>query len=640
MVKRMFGSRFYVIVWIYGSFLFGTLMMTTTTTTTASSVSPPSPRIQDRSFFRWSFFKNSTTDDNTNTTTTVEEIKEEKQEDKSQQQDQEKQGDPTMESKQKQQVRRGPFGFFKPLEDIITKGRSTTTTSGVEDTNEEEDSEEEEKQEEDLTTNVTSTSTDAGTNVTTHNSTGEEDSNTIPSNSTTTTAVTTPDNSTLSKPRYVLLGRSPMALPPQQHSMMMIPPNSIMLPPPPLGANPGAPFGPSPTMDNHHRLILAGISSTIAAFSRLWLLLWVIKRLTEEDEFLSPRQHFRWECLNDKYSKDQSVLNRVLATPSLSFSRLSWWKYLKSLKSKKKGSNELSKQETTTMTTPFSSPRIPTKTVIVVDLAPSGQIDVEYITNVVNFLLAAHSKRQLGMSENLPEVILLVESPGGGVSKFGLAAAQIRRLKTEEPIGWNVTICVDEIAASGGYMIASQATTLLAAPFAQIGSIGVIVEGLNFNKLLTKYGVQPMVLKAGDSKNRLSTYGPVTDIDLEDETKRLENIHQAFIDLCLRERPNLDPTICDGTVMVAIEGLSYGMVDRIITSEEYIWECIQQGALVLKLRRASDVHPNFALFQVLNLLPHLKQKFRQHINGSDGKKWLSIVLQGFAIGQMILRSIR
>ena len=372
---------------------------------------------------------------------------------------------------------------------------------------------------------------------------------------------------------------------------------------------------------DNQRLLLAGVTGAVAAFGRLWLLVWLAKRLTEEDELVSPRQHFRWECLNDRYTRDETVFHRVMATPSRGFSRLQWSKYLKSLKPKK------GKEAPIAI---IKGPVLPTKNVIVVDMAPSGQIDVDYITDVVNFLLAAHTKRQLG--EN-PEIVVLVESPGGGVSKFGLAAAQVGRLKQT---GLNVTICVDEVAASGGYMIASQATTLIAAPFAQLGSIGVMMEGLNFNKLLTKYGVQPMVLKAGDSKNRLSTFGEVTDADLQDETKRLESIHRAFIDMCLKERPELDSSICDGTVMVALEGIQHGMVDRVLTSEEYIWECIKDGAHVLKLRRASDVHPNFALFQVLNLLPHLKQKLRTMETG----KLLSFALQGVALAQMILRSLR
>jgi len=82
------------------------------------------------------------------------------------------------------------------------------------------------------------------------------------------------------------------------------------------------------------------------------------------------------------------------------------------------------------------------------------------------------------------------------VSTYGLAAAQLRRLKNTDS---NIvtTVCVDKVAASGGYMIASQADKLVAAPFASLGSVGVIMEGLNFNEIARRYGVHPLVLKAG-----------------------------------------------------------------------------------------------------------------------------------------------
>ena len=489
---------------------------------------------------------------------------------------------------------------------------------------------EEEDKEEDVNRNHTSAVGAGAANQTTTDTTGEN--STVPTNS--SVASTLPEASTVplvnstasvavseeslpvERPaRYVLLGKPPSFSHP--HSMMMMSSN-------PSSPSPSQPFV-RPHMDNH-QLILAGVSGAVAALGRLWLVIWLVKRLTEEDELVSPRQHFRWECLNDRYSRDETVFQRVMATPSRGFSRLQWSKYLKRQRPRprtpKKGKEA---------PLPIRGPTIPSRNVIVVDITPSGKIDMEYITDVVNFLVAAHSKMQLGET---PEIVCLLESPGGGVSKFGLAAAQVGRLKQQT--GLNVTICVDDMAGSGGYMIASQATTLIGAPFAILGSIGVIVEGLNINKLLTKYGVQPIIVKAGESKNRISQFGEVTDADLKDETKRLESIHQAFIDMCLKERPGLDPSICDGTVMVASEGFHHGLVDRVLTSEEYIWECIQEGAHVLKLRRATDVHPNFALFQALNVLPHLKQKLRKWETG----KLLSFAVQGVALVQMILKSLR
>lgn len=83
------------------------------------------------------------------------------------------------------------------------------------------------------------------------------------------------------------------------------------------------------------------------------------------------------------------------------------------------------------------------------------------------------------------------------MSTYGLAAAQLRRLNSNDDNNIATTVCVDKYAASGGYMIASQADKLVAAPFATLGSVGVILEGLNFNELARRYGVHPLVLKAG-----------------------------------------------------------------------------------------------------------------------------------------------
>lgn len=186
-------------------------------------------------------------------------------------------------------------------------------------------------------------------------------------------------------------------------------------------------------------------------------------------------------------------------------------------------------------------------------------------------------------------------------------------------------------------MIATQATKLVAAPFAQLGSIGVMAEGLNFNQLLNQYGVKPMILKAGEQKNRLSAFGPVTDDDLQAETQKLEKIHEAFIEMCLTERPSLDSSICDGTVMVASQGIQHGIVDRVLTSEEYIWECIQDGAYVMKLHKASmRPHPNYFLFRAMDLLPHLKKTMRE----LDTGKILSLAVQAAALAGIVLRSLR
>jgi len=208
-------------------------------------------------------------------------------------------------------------------------------------------------------------------------------------------------------------------------------------------------------------------------------------------------------------------------------------------------------------------------------------------------------------------VVLLVNSPGGAVAAYGLAAAQVRRLTANRSQDNIVTtVCVDQYAASGGYMIASQADHVVAAPFATLGSIGVIMEGLNFNELAKRYGVNPLIVKAGASKNPLSTWGPVSQRDLDEERGRMEKVHEAFQQLVVRARPVLQSklkTVADGSVFLGTQAHELGLVDAVMTTDEYLLERIQAGDRVLRLHRT---HQHWYRRQVnlspMDILPHIR----------------------------------
>jgi ClpP class serine protease len=267
-----------------------------------------------------------------------------------------------------------------------------------------------------------------------------------------------------------------------------------------------------------------------------------------------------------------------------------------------------------------------TRTVIVVELNTgsgsgsgdaSASIDLQNLSEVVTFILQQQLKNAFGTCKetNGPmelEVVFTVNSPGGGVETYGLAAAQLRRLKSGLQHSANITttVCVDKCAASGGYMIASQADQLVAAPFATLGSVGVISQGLNFNELAKRYGVLPMIVKAGDSKNPLSSYGPVSKQDLELEQLRLVKVHDEFKALILRSRPGLAgfaEQVMDGSVFLGSEAKSLGMVDKLMTTDEYILERIEAGDRVLKLHRTHQGrYPRQFRLSPHDILPLLK----------------------------------
>jgi serine protease SohB len=260
-----------------------------------------------------------------------------------------------------------------------------------------------------------------------------------------------------------------------------------------------------------------------------------------------------------------------------------------------------------------------TRTVVVVELSEAGGssssiINFKDMPNVVSFLLQQQRQHAFGTSkvrgDAMPlEIVFMINSPGGEVSTYGLASAQMRRLKNQANI--TTTVCVDRYAASGGFMIASQADKLIAAPFATIGSVGVMMEGLNFYELAKRYGIQPLILKAGEAKNPLTQWGPVTRQDLAQEQIRLEKVHDAFKEYVTEGRPGIiahAQEVMDGSIYLGVEARSLGLVDVVMTTDEYIFDRIEAGDRVLRLHRSQQGRFNRQqrMLSPLDILPHLR----------------------------------
>jgi serine protease SohB len=184
------------------------------------------------------------------------------------------------------------------------------------------------------------------------------------------------------------------------------------------------------------------------------------------------------------------------------------------------------------------------------------------------------------------EIIILLESPGGSATDYGLAAQQIARLRNQP--GIQVTICVDKVAASGGYMIACMASpgSLIAAPFAVVGSIGVIGQTINIHKSLQNWGVQPLVFRGGKDKAPIGLVGEITKEGLAKVQDMVDKTHRAFKRHVAIARPNMAPImdqVATGDVWIASDALEIGMVDVLMTSDEYIMKKVRDGNRVLKL---------------------------------------------------------
>ena len=177
------------------------------------------------------------------------------------------------------------------------------------------------------------------------------------------------------------------------------------------------------------------------------------------------------------------------------------------------------------------------------------------------------------------EVVLTLSSGGGMVHAYGLASSQVKRIKDK---GVPLTVCVDKVAASGGYMMACVADKLLAAPFAVLGSIGVVAQLPNFHRLLKKHDIDYETLTAGEYKRTLTMFGENTDKGREKFTEDLEDTHELFKDFVKENRPQLDmDKIATGEVWFGQRALEKNLVDELKTSDEYLVDSCQDADVYL-----------------------------------------------------------
>lgn len=181
----------------------------------------------------------------------------------------------------------------------------------------------------------------------------------------------------------------------------------------------------------------------------------------------------------------------------------------------------------------------------------------------------------LTMAEKIDEVVLRLESPGGMVHAYGLASSQLMRLKNQEiPL----TICVDKVAASGGYMMACLADRLIAAPFAILGSIGVLVQLPNFYRVLKKNEIDYEIITAGEFKRTLTQFGEITQKAREKVQEDVDVMHQLFKNWVKEHRPSVDiDKIATGETWVGKQSLELNIVDALGTSDECILNLCEEA---------------------------------------------------------------
>lgn len=201
--------------------------------------------------------------------------------------------------------------------------------------------------------------------------------------------------------------------------------------------------------------------------------------------------------------------------------------------------------------------------VFVIDF--KGDLQASAVTNLREEITAV-----LSVADGDDEVVIRLESPGGVVHGYGLAASQLQRVRNKSV---TLTVAVDKVAASGGYMMACIGSRIIAAPFAILGSIGVVAQLPNFHRLLKKNDIDVELHTAGEFKRTLTIFGENTDKDREKFVEDLEDIHLLFKDFVSEHRPqvNIDK-VATGEAWFGRRALEHELVDELKTSDEYIIE--------------------------------------------------------------------
>lgn len=193
--------------------------------------------------------------------------------------------------------------------------------------------------------------------------------------------------------------------------------------------------------------------------------------------------------------------------------------------------------------------------------------EVENLSREITAILTSANKED--------EVVLRLESPGGMVHAYGLAASQLKRIRDK---GITLTICVDKVAASGGYMMACLGNRILAAPYAIIGSIGVVAQLPNFNKVLKKLDVDYELFTAGEYKRTVTMLGHNSPKAKEKFQGDLEDTHELFKNHVKQQRPRVDiDAVANGDIWYGQQAIENKLIDEVSTSDEYLMSACENS---------------------------------------------------------------
>ena len=255
------------------------------------------------------------------------------------------------------------------------------------------------------------------------------------------------------------------------------------------------------------------------------------------------------EHLNDRFRKLANGLKRAVMT------KTDWKAYAKEEKERQKSADKSDERRPRTFVLDFKGD-------LKASAVPSLREEVSAVIDV---------------AEEGDDVVLRLDNQGGVVHEHGLAASQLVRLRDRKiPL----TVVVDRVAASGGYLMACVADRILAAPFAILGSIGVIAQLPNFNRLLDSHGVDFEQVTAGKYKRNVTMFGKNTDEDRARLKEQLEEVHDLFKGIVGEYRPGLDmEAVGTGEHWYGKRALELGLADELKTSDELLMSLVSDREL-------------------------------------------------------------
>ena len=289
----------------------------------------------------------------------------------------------------------------------------------------------------------------------------------------------------------------------------------------------------------NYGMFLAKLGTVVLLFLALFIVAFILYMRARA----GAEEHLEVKNLNQKYEQMQLMLKSAIL-PKKDFK-----KTMKDVKARHKKESKI------------DTPDAGRKRVFVLDF--NGDIrasEVASLREEISALLTVAGKDD--------EVFVRLESAGGTVHGYGLAASQLQRIKDH---GIALTISVDKIAASGGYMMACVANQIIAAPFAILGSIGVLTQLPNFNRFLKKHDIDFEQFTAGKYKRTVSLFGENTEEDREKLQQELEEAHTLFKEFIKHNRDKVDiDKVSTGEHWYGKQALDMGLVDQLSTSDEYL----------------------------------------------------------------------